>query len=116
MDGWVDAGSGATLAAGLLADDGRPWATFDVDRIYDYRARRPTLGIVDGVPSELTWPELQLVHRRFAERDVLVLTGPEPDYRWRHWRPSSRSWRVRSRSRNGSAWAPSPPLCRTPAR
>ena len=83
LDGWVDAGSGATLAAGLLADDGRTWATFDVDRIYDYRARRPTLGIVDGVPSELSWPDLQLVHRRFAERDVLVLTGPEPDYRWR---------------------------------
>jgi hypothetical protein len=83
LDGWVDAGSGSTLAAGLLADDGRPVATFDVDRIFDYRARRPTLGIVDGVPRELTWPELQLVHRRFAERDVLVLTGPEPDYRWR---------------------------------
>jgi hypothetical protein len=83
LDGWVDAGSGATLAAGLLAEDARPWATFDVDRIYDYRARRPTLGIVDGVPTELTWPELELVHRRFAERDVLVLTGPEPDYRWR---------------------------------
>ncbi len=83
LDGWVDAGSGATLAAGLLADDGRSCATFDVDRIYDYRARRPTLGIVDGVPRELAWPELQLVHRRFGERDVLVLTGPEPDYRWR---------------------------------
>ncbi len=83
LDGWVDAGSGATLAAALLADEGRTRATFDVDRIYDYRARRPTLGIVDGVPSELSWPELQLVHRRFGERDVLVLTGPEPDYRWR---------------------------------
>ncbi len=83
LDGWVDAGSGATLAAALLADEGRTRATFDVDRIYDYRARRPTLGIVDGVPSELSWPELRLVHRRFGERDVLVLTGPEPDYRWR---------------------------------
>src|SRR5690242_6941335 len=83
LDGWVDAGSGATLVADLLADEGRPVATFDVDRIYDYRARRPTLGIHDGVPRDLTWPELQLVHRRFGERDVLVLTGPEPDYRWR---------------------------------
>lgn len=83
LDGWVDAGSGATLAAALVAEDGRPCATFDVDRIYDYRARRPTLGIVDGVPRDLAWPELRLVHRRYAERDVLVLTGPEPDYRWR---------------------------------
>ena len=83
LDGWVDAGSGATLAAELLADGGRPVATFDVDRIFDYRARRPTLRIVDGVPRELTWRDLQLVRQRFAERDVLVLTGAEPDYRWR---------------------------------
>jgi hypothetical protein len=82
MDGWVDSGSAATTAASLLADGGDTLATFDGDRIYDYRARRPTLEIIDGVPRELTWPELKLVRRRLGERDVLVLTGPEPDYRW----------------------------------
>ena len=58
-------------------------ATFDTDRLYDYRARRPTLEIVDGRPDRLTWPELTLRHARFGERDLLVLAGPEPDYRWR---------------------------------
>ena len=51
MDGWVDSGSAATMAASLLAEDGDTLATFDGDRIYDYRARRPTLEIVDGTPS-----------------------------------------------------------------
>jgi hypothetical protein len=82
MDGWVDSGSAATMAASLLAQDGDTLATFDGDRIYDYRARRPTLEIVNGTPSGLTWPELKLVRRRLGDRDVLVLSGPEPDYRW----------------------------------
>ena len=58
-------------------------ATFDADRLYDYRARRPTLEIVDGRPDRLTWPELTVQRARFGERDLLILSGPEPDYRWR---------------------------------
>jgi hypothetical protein len=83
FDGWVDAGSGATRAAGLLAEDGDIAATFDHDALYDYRARRPTLEIVDGRPTGLEWPELSLRRRRVLGRDALVLSGPEPDYRWR---------------------------------
>ena len=43
LDGWVDAGSAATTAAGLLARDATVVATFDPDELFDYRARRPTL-------------------------------------------------------------------------
>jgi PAC2 family len=83
FDGWVDAGSAATTALGVLADDGEVVATFDADRLFDYRARRPPLEIVDGRLTELTWPELVLRRARLDERDLLVLVGPEPDYRWR---------------------------------
>lgn len=83
FDGWVDAGSAATTALGILADDGEAVATFDADRLFDYRARRPPLEIVDGRLTELTWPELVLRRTRLDERDLLVLVGPEPDYRWR---------------------------------
>ncbi len=82
LDGWVDAGSAATTAAATLAEGGRVVATFDADAIFDYRARRPTLEIVDGRPESLTWPELTLRSTRISERDLLVLTGAEPDYRW----------------------------------
>jgi hypothetical protein len=83
FDGWVDAGSAATTALGILADDGDVVATFDADRLFDYRARRPPLEIVDGRLTTLTWPELVLRRTRLDERDLLVLVGPEPDYRWR---------------------------------
>ena len=41
--GWVDAGGAAMPAAARLADGGDVVATFDPDRLFDYRARRPTL-------------------------------------------------------------------------
>jgi len=83
LDGWVDAGGAATTAAGLLNKDATVVAIFDPDELFDYRARRPTLLIHDGRPNSLTWPELAIRHlRRPDGQDVLVLTGPEPDYRW----------------------------------
>lgn len=83
LDSWVDAGSAATAAAGRLAHDARVVARFDNDLLYDYRSRRPTLEIVDGRLAELTWPELVLQAVTIGERDLLILTGPEPDDRWR---------------------------------
>ena len=83
LDSWVDAGSAATTAAAHLAEGGDIVATFDPDSIFDYRARRPTLEIADGRPSKLTWPELTLRRSLIGGREMLVLVGPEPDYRWR---------------------------------
>jgi hypothetical protein len=83
FDSWVDAGSASTNAAGLLAEGASVVATFDADHLFDYRARRPTLEIIDGRPSSLAWPELSVRHARIGDRDVLVLAGPEPDFRWR---------------------------------
>jgi PAC2 family protein len=83
LDGWVDAGSAATAAAAELAQGARVVATFDPDAIFDYRARRPSLEIVHGRPRSLVWPELTLRATKVGERDLLVFTGAEPDYRWR---------------------------------
>jgi hypothetical protein len=83
FDSWVDAGSASTSAADLLAEGATVVATFDADRLFDYRARRPTLEIVDGRPSSLAWPELSVRHAKIGDRDLLVLAGPEPDFRWR---------------------------------
>jgi hypothetical protein len=83
LDGWVDAGSAATGAAAKLAGKGRLVVEFDGDQLFDFRARRPTLEIENGKPERLTWPTLQMRSRRIGERDVLVLTGAEPDFKWR---------------------------------
>ncbi|MHB8890785.1 MAG: proteasome assembly chaperone family protein [Candidatus Limnocylindrales bacterium] len=82
MDGWVDAGSAATSALAVLADGATPIATFDADALFDYRSRRPTLEIRDGRPSSLAWPALVLRFVRVGERDILILSGAEPDDRW----------------------------------
>lgn len=83
LDGWVDSGGAATSAAQqLLTRRTRTIARFDSDVLFDYRARRPTLDIVDGRPSELVWPELTLRRSHYETRDILVLTGPEPDFLW----------------------------------
>jgi proteasome assembly chaperone (PAC2) family protein len=82
FDGWIDAGGASSVAAAHLAEGGTAVASFDGDILFDFRARRPTLEIVDGRIAELTWPSLGLWHRRVEGRDLLVLTGAEPDFRW----------------------------------
>lgn len=82
FDGWVDAGAGASTALATIGGGATTIATFDADALYDYRARRPTLDIRDGRPATLDWPELALRHVRHGDRDLLLLGGPEPDFRW----------------------------------
>lgn len=84
LDAWVDAGAASTTAAKSLADAAAPSvATFESDVLYDYRSRRPTLEIMDGRPASLTWPDMTFRRVRIADRDIIVLTGAEPDFRWR---------------------------------
>jgi hypothetical protein len=83
FEDWVDAGQAGTTAAHHIAEGGSVVATFDTDAIYDYRSHRPVLDIVDGTPKQFAWPAMTMTRRRLPERDLLVLSGPEPDYRWR---------------------------------
>lgn len=82
LDAWVDAGSAATTAAEVLCDGADFIAHIEADSLFDYRSRRPTLRIDDGRLVSADWPQLAVKQRRFATRDALILTGPEPDYRW----------------------------------
>jgi hypothetical protein len=83
FEDWVDAGQAGTTAARHIAEGGEVIATFDTDAIYDYRSHRPVLDIVDGTPKRFAWPGMTLTRKRLPERDVCVLVGPEPDFRWR---------------------------------
>ncbi len=85
-EGWIDAGmGGATALASLLAGMTTELvATFDVDDLLDHRSRRPTSHILDGVYDDLVWPVIELRAGNDGHgHDVLVLSGPEPDHRWR---------------------------------
>jgi len=85
MEGWIDAGIGAATAVAHLEGSmpNELVATFDADELVDYRARRPTLRIVNGVDTDLKWPEIRLLAAtNRTGRTVLILTGPEPDMKW----------------------------------
>ena len=82
FDGWVNAGSAGTGAAEHLAGDGAVIARFDPDELYDYRASRPTAEFESGVLESISWPELTLRRRSAGGRELLVLSGVEPNWRW----------------------------------
>lgn len=85
MDGWVDAGMGASAAVAELLDASPTVlvATFDTELLIDQRARRPVARLEDGVTTDLTWPSITLTSGKDrAGADLLYLTGPEPDFRW----------------------------------
>lgn len=86
LNGWVDAGLAGTTAAAYFGQEGEVIARFDVDQLVDYRARRPTLDIRNGVLDSMAWTELTIKRVHTERRDLLVLTGPEPDYKWQAFR------------------------------
>lgn len=85
LDGYVDAGSGVSLAVAQLMEK-LPHtivATFDVDQLIDYRARRPSLTFARN--SFIDYDAPQLVVRAMVDEGgstFLLLTGPEPDMQW----------------------------------
>jgi proteasome assembly chaperone (PAC2) family protein len=115
LEGWVDAGLGATTAVATLLGQGQtePIVTFNGEHFLDQRARRPVARIVNGVTTELTWPRT-VVRQGEDEsgRDMLFLVGPEPDFHWRGFTDAvvglARSWRVRMVVGLGAFPAPAP--------
>ena len=86
LDGWIDAGFASANALGTILEDldTITVASFDTDALLDHRSRRPTMHLIDGVNSGLSWPSIEL--RAGVDRvgnEVLFLVGVEPDHRWR---------------------------------
>ncbi|MGI8663754.1 MAG: proteasome assembly chaperone family protein [Acidimicrobiales bacterium] len=86
LDGWIDAGMGATGARSAIMEqlETVTVATFDCDLLLDHRARRPTMHLEDGVMTGLSWPTIELRAASDTEgNDFLLLAGAEPDHTWR---------------------------------
>jgi predicted ATP-grasp superfamily ATP-dependent carboligase len=85
LDGFLSAGQAGQVAARHLvaSGGGRVVASFDLDQMYDYRARRP--GLVFDRDHYANYDAPRLVVRLLKDDDgtpYLLLSGPEPDYRW----------------------------------
>jgi hypothetical protein len=85
LGGFVDAGQAGRLAADhLLATlPHRVLVRFDVDQMYDYRARRPVMTFVEDHWESYEPPRLELsLVEDAVGTGFLMLTGPEPDVQW----------------------------------
>jgi proteasome assembly chaperone (PAC2) family protein len=85
--GWNDAADAAstsiTFVGGALG--ARRFATIDPEEFYDFQATRPRIKLVEGQTRQIVWPEVELYEARVprAPRDLILLAGSEPSFRWR---------------------------------
>jgi proteasome assembly chaperone (PAC2) family protein len=85
--GWGDAGSAATIALRHVLGESAPPASamLDPSACYDFTVARPlTTRSADGRRWSLEYPKVAFypVPLPAADRDMLVLLGPEPHFRW----------------------------------
>jgi proteasome assembly chaperone (PAC2) family protein len=85
--GWNDAASAATAALEAVAAsiDSEVVARIDPEEFYDFQVNRPTIRLIEGQTRHLDWPSNTLLAARVpaAERDLALLSGIEPNLRWR---------------------------------
>ena len=85
LTGFADAGGAVAQTTEYLRStlDTTVVATFDVDELLDYRARRPIILFEGDHLTEYTPPRLALdLARDELGQPFLLLTGFEPDFRW----------------------------------
>src|ERR671931_1666637 len=85
--GWNDAASAATAALEAVAAslESEVVARIDPEEFYDFQVNRPTIRLVEGQTRHIDWPANTLLAVRVptAERDLVLLSGVEPNIRWR---------------------------------
>jgi proteasome assembly chaperone (PAC2) family protein len=85
--GWNDAGEAATAAVSLLVSslEADQVAEIDPEEYFDYTAVRPTIRLSEGLSKVIEWPAPTVHAARVAgaERDLVMVQGTEPSFRWR---------------------------------
>lgn len=88
FEGWGDACEAASGAANYLLgilDAEEPFAAIDPEEFFDFQAHRPTVAIDEGATRRLSWPTTRFhsIAMPTADRDLVIVTGEEPSYRWK---------------------------------
>jgi hypothetical protein len=85
--GWNDAADAATDAVDWLAAryGATEFASVDEQVHVDFQAQRPQVTLTDGALRDLQWPTftVRAAATPDGEPDLVLLTGPEPNYEWR---------------------------------
>ena len=86
FEGWNDAGEAATALVDHLALiwEAEPVAALDPEDYYDFQVNRPR-AIIDEGRRRIHWrtTRLLLAQRTTLGRDVILVQGVEPSFRWR---------------------------------
>lgn len=83
--GWNDAGNAASQVAEHLADTCHGEQAFSVkpDDFYDFQVNRPEIRGT-GSQRHVAWPSTEIKSGRLPNgRDLIVIQGLEPNFRWR---------------------------------
>jgi len=88
FEGWSDACDAASGAVRHLLDRfavDEPFAALEPEEFYDFQEHRPIVSISEGRVNAMTWPELRFygVQRPGADRDLVLVVGEEPTFRWK---------------------------------
>lgn len=85
--GWNDAGEAASAALRFLIEsfEAEQVGTIDPEEYFDFSETRPTVSLEGGRSRVIEWPEVAFHAASVtgADRDLLMLEGPEPSLRWR---------------------------------
>jgi proteasome assembly chaperone (PAC2) family protein len=85
--GWNDAAESATAALSFVASrwGAKPFGAIDPEEFFDFQVTRPTVRLTEGITRVIEWPELELssASPEGGSRDVVFLTGSEPNLRWK---------------------------------
>lgn len=86
--GWNDACDVASTSAEFILDaheNTEVFAEVEPDPFYDFQQQRPNINVVDGVSRSIRWPGVTFtaVFRPGDERDLVVVTGQEPNFLWK---------------------------------
>jgi len=87
FEGWNDASSAASGAVDYLLGhvDAEPFAVIEPEEFYDFQEHRPHVLIDEGGTRHLSWPMIRCfaVGLHSQPRDLVAVTGPEPNHRWK---------------------------------
>ena len=85
--GWNDAANAATTAleAVALSLEAERVAEIDPEEFYDFQVARPTIRMTEGQARRVDWPSNAIFAAAAptAERDLVLISGIEPNLRWR---------------------------------
>jgi proteasome assembly chaperone (PAC2) family protein len=85
--GWNDAAESATEALDFLAVQwgAEQFAAIEPEEFLDFQVTRPTVRLIEGQTRKIDWPEMTLSSAQIGglKRDVVLLSGVEPNLRWK---------------------------------